>query len=1057
MNRPGSLLFLVFLGIWCFGFSQTQFRGYPIKNYSPNDYNASTQCWSAIQDKRGILYFGVSTYILEYDGKVFRQIYVQKSAPIRALGIDSKGRIYAGTVGDFGYLETDAIGRTVFKSLLSLVPEKDRKFSDIWEIHVIDDNVIFQANELVFIYDQRSIKPIIHKFPFASISFKVGKEFLIRVKSKGLHKLTPSGLEMIQGTEEFANEAVFGIIEKPGDPSRYLILSGTKGFFTYDRKKQHLEKLSPTSDSLMRSISVLGMDWLNDTVIAVNSRHGLILLTPTLDVKDVINKSSGLSDEAISSVYTDYNGQTWLTLNNGLAKVNLVSPFYFYNDKNGLEGVPETCARVADLLYVAGSSGVFAARLNDTTFQKPYLNNNLRFERVEGITVEGWAFYKEGASLLVATSEGIYSLKDGKSTRLSKEHTNSIASSSINNWLYVGEKEGLAIYRKERSKIVPLMFFPFPGDDILQIHESKKADGTADLWLSTRFKGIIRFSVSEKIDPAFKRYDTLNGIPQGNVMFVKNEGAAPYFFTSNTGYTYLPSKDKGGRSDKCFVPAKGLEEVGIFHTDFWRLKFHEDLSDVEFEELSLFNKSVSSITPDLGNVTWLCIDDHLVRLEGRYSGRRHTTFSTLIRSILTKDSTIYYGGDCSFPGIGTGVERLVLPYSNNNLTFSFGAAWFENELATTYRWRLLGFDSTWSAWTTGNFKEYTNLDEGDYLLQVQAMNRFGQTGKDATLQFTISAPWYRTSWAYTFYLLSFGGIIIGSVKLSVRQLQKAKVRLENTIQERTAEVLTQKNQLEQKNLLLEHAYKDISDSISYASRIQHAILPMESDLRFSFKDHFVLFLPRDVVSGDFYWHSTSNGRTYFAVADCTGHGVPGAFMSLIGNTLLNEIVLSKKIEDPGIILKHLDIGVKNALKQMSGEAHSNDGMDIAFLAYNREDRVLDYAGANRPLFIVEQGELTEIKPDKRPVGGGYHASSPYTTHRLNLNEGMMCYLFTDGFADQFGGENGKKFMMKRMKALLVEIAHHTPAEQEELLRKNFTDWMRNHAQVDDVLVSGLRF
>ncbi|MES2590244.1 MAG: SpoIIE family protein phosphatase [Bacteroidota bacterium] len=298
-------------------------------------------------------------------------------------------------------------------------------------------------------------------------------------------------------------------------------------------------------------------------------------------------------------------------------------------------------------------------------------------------------------------------------------------------------------------------------------------------------------------------------------------------------------------------------------------------------------------------------------------------------------------------------------------------------------------------------------------------------------------------------------------------LEVQKEVLEYQVQERTKEIVEQKNIIEDKN-------KDITDSINYSKRIQDAILPPK-ELKYKiFPNAFVLFKPKDIVSGDFYWFAEKDGKRLIASCDCTGHGVPGALMSMIGNNILNQIVNEKGIISPAEILNELHREIRKALKQ-DEHATNRDGMDIALITFYSETEI-EYAGAQRPLWIVKkqmeelenlQGEkngagkgspiITEIKADKFSVGG-YQSETErfFTNHRIVLAKDDCIYISSDGFADQFGGTDGKKFMSKRFKALLLENNKFTMSEQENNLIETIDTWKGKHEQVDDILVIGIR-
>jgi len=249
--------------------------------------------------------------------------------------------------------------------------------------------------------------------------------------------------------------------------------------------------------------------------------------------------------------------------------------------------------------------------------------------------------------------------------------------------------------------------------------------------------------------------------------------------------------------------------------------------------------------------------------------------------------------------------------------------------------------------------------------------------------------------------------------------------------------------------------KDITDSINYSKRIQDATLPSRSLLHKLFPESFILFEPKDIVSGDFFWYTEKAGRRLIAACDCTGHGVPGALMSMIGNNLLNQIVNESGITSPDEVLNHLHEEVRKALKQ--NEQHeSRDGMDIAFLCFT-DDGFLECAAAQRPVWIVRDGGLTEIKGNKFSIGGlQTEEKRTFTKHRIQLLPGDVIYISSDGYADQSGGPNGKKFLSKQLKNLLVEISDKPAAEQEKNLQQTLHSWQGNTEQVDDVLVIGIK-
>ena len=298
-----------------------------------------------------------------------------------------------------------------------------------------------------------------------------------------------------------------------------------------------------------------------------------------------------------------------------------------------------------------------------------------------------------------------------------------------------------------------------------------------------------------------------------------------------------------------------------------------------------------------------------------------------------------------------------------------------------------------------------------------------------------------------------GSGFFGSVAfINFRKTKKANVIIENQRQEvehKNTEITHQKELVEEKQ-------KEIIDSINYAQRIQQAVLTGEDVWNKISKESFIVFKPRDIVSGDFYWaHVLPNGRAIFALADCTGHGVPGGFMSMLGNAFLNELVVENKLFKADEILNRLREKVIAALLQ-KGQSNQKDGMDMALCVWNKMDNTLEFAGANNSLYLVRENELLEYKGDKMPIGTYLEENKKFTAQKIQLQANDFIYLSTDGFADQFGGPKGKKLKYKKLEQLLVEQSLNSALQQKQALENAFNEWKSNYEQTDDVSVVGVK-
>lgn len=428
-------------------------------------------------------------------------------------------------------------------------------------------------------------------------------------------------------------------------------------------------------------------------------------------------------------------------------------------------------------------------------------------------------------------------------------------------------------------------------------------------------------------------------------------------------------------------------------------------------------------------------------------------------------------------------------YNFRNLEIKFTGVCLSDGSKVRYKYMLEGLDDKWHEQSEDRVL-YSTLPEGNYTFKLLACNNDGVWTKvPATFSFEVTPPWWNTKWAYIGYVLSFLGIVFGFNGVRTEQMRKRQRQLEQTVQERTAEIVKQKEEIESKNEelntkneelfqqneeiaaqrdlieeqkhLVEDKNKEIIDSINYAKRLQEAILPPVSMVR-EMLDSFVLYKPKDIVAGDFYYAEKAVDETQaeiilIAAADCTGHGVPGAMVSVVCSNALNRCVNELKITDPGKILDKTTELVVGTFEKSSSDV--KDGMDISLISIDKKNRRIKWAGANNPLWVLQQSgevyELLEVKANKQPIGKYDHRVA-FTTHELQLKEGDMVYLFTDGYADQFGGPKGKKFKYKQLEEVLKQHVRLSASGQKDAIDSAFEDWKSGYDQVDDVCVIGIR-
>ncbi|MEA1898226.1 MAG: SpoIIE family protein phosphatase, partial [Bacteroidota bacterium] len=569
-----------------------------------------------------------------------------------------------------------------------------------------------------------------------------------------------------------------------------------------------------------------------------------------------------------------------------------------------------------------------------------------------------------------------------------------------------------------------------------------------------------------------------------------------YVATRNGLYKYDKDSDRF-EPDPLFGEKYAGKEIEITrveegsNNDIWLSLINADGSygvvrlvkkDDGYEEVSIpFNRlpdrTTDMIYAEGEGPVWIGVSDKIFTFDTKFIRDYDELFHSLTLSVVIGQDSLLFGGT-NYSISEDGETRITLTqdrdqrpgikYRYNNISFRWASPYFDGEEKMQYSFRLLGFDEDWTRWSDRTEFTYTNLPNKSLVFEVRSRNIYGVESSYAQYAFTILPPWYKTILAYFMYVITAFILIVVIVKLYTRRLQLEKVRLEGIVARRTAEVVRQKEELE--------------DSITYASRIQRAILPSEKILNEHLPEHFLFFKPRDIVSGDFYWMTSRGDNIMIVAADCTGHGVPGAFMSLLGISFLNEIVNRLDILRSDEILNHLRQEIMSSLKQTGKDDEAKDGMDVAICIIDKKKMKAQFSGAYNPLWLVrpltkneliqvEKGNDLEFPPrsihdqrnvlipfvgDKMPIGISVKGVLPFTANELEIKKGYSIYLFSDGYVDQFGGPNGKKFMSKAFKKLILDIQDQPMSKQEKILDERFEEWKGDLDQVDDILVIGLK-
>lgn len=771
--------------VCCLINAQFQHITFPhINNYTTKDYNGQPDNFAGIEDNRGLMFFGNLWGILEFDGTRWRNIYFPNGSSGTSFAKDEKGVIYCGGRGEFGFLTPDSSGLLKYSSLIYLL-NANIDFSEIWSTYYIDSSIVFCSYEALFLLKNNSIT-IIKSSTALERTFFVDGKIYVNEKGRGLCYLNKNKLDLVQGGTFFANMTISAVLPLNGNR---LLVAGNNSFYEVD--KNSIKPWNNVQYNRLLDCKLFNALSINDStyMLATNTK-GLIIINDKGNIKNIFNKGNGLVSNDILSFFSDSNGNIWVLTKVGISKIELNGCFNYINEYHGISGLIYTTRIFNNSLYLGTSEGLYYQNLS---VGKP-VNNNFRLKASTQGNV--WALQQFGEELFCGHNEGVFIINKQISYRIpeTKGVWCFLQPKGIENILLAGTYNGLMILDK-KDQIWRMRGY------VKGFNESSRyliQDKMEDFWVSHGNKGLFKLSLTHSFDSVLKikPYSTQEGLSStyNNTVYCH---ANDVIVTNNKGfYKYDYKNDRFRLWNKLNNVLGNFSSIQRFVVDsnqsFWVIlndekivhisknnkdSFVNDLTIRKFHKL--LAGSFEHILPFNNNNTLIATLEGIAIFDKEKYKKNiilnAKNFKAFIRKVeLTRNSflTVYAGER------GNSKNPSEIKYKDNSLRFSFSSNCFEDIELTQYHFLLVGFDDSWSPWSTSFQKEYTNLPPGNYKFVVCAMNSYNILSKEDYFEFVVLPPWYKSNYAYFLYVILFLLAVYAGYKFITFRFMIQKRRLE---------------------------------------------------------------------------------------------------------------------------------------------------------------------------------------------------------------------------------------------------------------------------------------
>jgi len=1067
-SNPISYFFLLVFSILNIGlYAQSpRFISY---NILKNRKNVEVNC--IFQDERGYIWLGTNYGLVEYDGVEF-VLYTEKDSlsenVTTSIYQDKQGNLWIGHKS--GKITIyDGTKFTRFS------PEEGLSMQEISSFFIDDQDVLWFSTfgEGVYYYSGENRKRLYNLDSWEGLLDNFVYHIAQDSESR-LYFATDKGISVYDIDKKIFTGQITTSDGLPDNIVKHLIIDDNDLWIAMEdggicKYNILTKKVSLISDWDFGSINSFVSVSENEVWVSTK-RKGIIKITFAENGNarySTYGRNTDIADIRTSSIYKDRENNIWIGTLNGLS-VRRDNNIEFLGETDGFN-IKDIFSFVIDDLgnfWIASQQGLFTAtkdRIGEikVTQISPDKNNNYSF------------------------------------ISLFKDESGNIWAGTYGYGLFIINPVTLDIQNYNSAK-------GLSNDNIIHISGSND-----DIWLSTLGGGVTRFKANTMEESRI--YTTSDGLTSDyvystftdskNRTWISTDGGGVVYILNDSIHTFLKSEQDTILKTVYSVIEDGNNNIWLNCSNCGLFMYDGETLYNYNEENGLKSNLIQGLTTDaLGNPVIISnegIDKFITKnklfeyhgeseglaylepnLNSLYKDPYGTIWIGTANGVLVLNSAVADSIEV-FPKIFITQKSIFLnpifndqdkfKYNKNHFTFYYTALWYKSSENLTYRYMLEGYDLDWNTPTSLRDVTYSNLPPGNFrfIVQVNYSGGSWMSSPDSEFSFHIRKPFWKTIWfILIIVIVTIAGIYV-YIETRIRNLKHAKEILEEEVKKRTTEIQLQKEEIEiqhthvtEQRDKIELQNKDITSSINYASRIQRAVIPSKKNFSIYLGEYFIFFKPKDIVSGDFYYLNKKGDNIVVAATDCTGHGVPGAFMSILGISLLNQIINQEKaFFNAGDILNQLRKEIIIALRQTGKNSEAKDGMDISLCVLNRKDQIIHFAGAYNPLILVRNHELIEYRADKMPIGIFHNEEEvPFSNHTIKIQEGDIVYIFSDGFQDQFGvkGKKRKKFLSKNFNNLLLEISNEPLQKQKDILENTFNSWKGSEPQVDDIVVIGFK-